>query len=161
MHEIAQNCVCIAQKTLAVGASPQIPMGSLQRSTNAPSRLGRVKLPVRTSPPQRFRRLALSSSASAMCHNVPLPKQFSGSAPGLAVAVEAECECAYAYSPWITFQRIYHVSMYIDKIMLPGKKSSNFYVNKNDWQQAIADEIRHYIMKSTSVEQVTKSFQID
>ena len=37
MHEIAQNCVCNAQKSLALGSPPQIPLGELTTLPKAPS----------------------------------------------------------------------------------------------------------------------------
>jgi len=66
MHEIAQNCGCNAQKSLAAaswGSTPD-PAGELMTLPQTLVDWGGGKSLPQTSPPQRFRHLASSSSAT-------------------------------------------------------------------------------------------------
>ena len=64
MYEIARNCIFDAQKLLAADAPPRLHPGSLRRSSKPLVGWERGKSPLQTSPPQRLRRLASSSSAT-------------------------------------------------------------------------------------------------
>jgi len=80
MHEIAQNCVCNAQQLLATGAQPQTALGKLTALPHNPQLAEEWVNPMHRHLP--FNAFGVSLRRLwRLKSNVPLPKQFSGSAP--------------------------------------------------------------------------------
>ena len=89
MHEIAQNCVCNAQKIISIWGYPAV--AAYDASPNPPSRLGSGEgenfLSV-TYPPLASRFLVFGESLK---YKVPLPEQFYGSAPAWCSGPSRQC----------------------------------------------------------------------